>query len=217
MYAGLPKRLALVAGICLVLSTQVLFQPGILENWSLGGVARGWFDYFAEILLCGAAMWAAVESLNPLRGRPLLHRTLALVALVLGSFVGSCVAIVLVQPAGFYPPVSNIAGDSLRWAIFGAIVFMAHEHLLHEMRSRAALDSARIERTALDKQMLEAQLEVLQAQIEPHFLFNTLAHVKRLYEVRRETGDEILTSLRHYLRAALPKMRATSSSEMPMP
>jgi LytS/YehU family sensor histidine kinase len=171
-------------------------------------VARGWFDYFAEILLCGVAMWAAVESLNPLRGRPVLHRSLALVALVLGSFVGSCVAIVLVQPAGFYPPVSTIAGDSLRWAVFGGIVFMAHEHLLREMRSRAALDRARIEGAALDKQMLEAQLEVLQAQIEPHFLFNTLAHVKRLYEVRRETGDEILLSLRRYLRAALPKMRA---------
>jgi hypothetical protein len=60
--------------------------------------------------------------------------------------------------------------------------------------------------------MVESQLEVLQAQIEPHFLFNTLAHVKRLYEVRRETGDEMLTSLRNYLRAALPRMREAGST-----
>jgi sensor histidine kinase YesM len=191
----------------------VLFQPGIVEHWALDSVALGWLDYFAEVLLCGAAMWITVAFVNPLRAYgPVRHATAALLALAAGSFVGSCVAILLLQPPGFYPPLSNIAGDSFRWAIFGAIVFFAHEHLQREMRAATALEAASIERVSLDKQMVEAQLEVLQAQIEPHFLFNTLAHVKRLYGVRPETGDEMMTSLRRYLRAALPKMRAAGST-----
>ena len=206
------QRFGAVAGICVVLSTQVLFQPGILDDWPVENVARGWLDYFAEILLCGTAMWLAVELAGFLRGNRVAHAAAVVAALVAGAFLGLGVAMLFLQPSGFYPPFSSIAGDALRWAIFGFLVFLAHEHLLREARATTALEAAAIERASLDKQMLEAQLEVLQAQIEPHFLFNTLAHVKRLYEVRRETGDEMLTSLRHYLRTALPRMRAAGST-----
>jgi len=206
------QRFAVVAGICVIFSTQILFQPGILDDWPLESVARGWLDYFAEILLCGTAMWLGVELVGFLRERRLAHAAAVLAALVAGAFLGSYAGVVLLQPPGFYPPLLSIAGEALQWAVFGFLVVLAHNHLLREARATAALEAADIERASLDKQMLEAQLEVLQAQIEPHFLFNTLAHVKRLYEVRRETGDEMLTSLRHYLRAALPRMREAGST-----
>ena len=60
--------------------------------------------------------------------------------------------------------------------------------------------------------MCEAQLTALQAQIEPHFLFNTLANVKRLYETAPDQGREMLASLINYLRAALPAMRESGST-----
>jgi LytS/YehU family sensor histidine kinase len=60
--------------------------------------------------------------------------------------------------------------------------------------------------------MCEAQLTALQAQIEPHFLFNTLANVKRLYETAPDQGREMLSSLINYLRAALPAMRESGST-----
>ncbi len=155
------QRFASVIGVCLILSTQVLFQPGIVEQWPLESVARGWFDYFAEILLCGAAMWITVAFVNPLRAYgPARHAAAALLALAVASFIGSSIAMLLLQPPGFYPPLSSIAGDSFRWAIFGAIVFFAREHLQRETRATAALEAASIERTSLDKQMIEAQLEV---------------------------------------------------------
>jgi LytS/YehU family sensor histidine kinase len=157
-------------------------------------------------------MWFAVEFVNALRIAGFARVALSLAALAVGSFAGTATAILIFQPAGFYPPLAGIAGDSLRWAVFGAIVFFAREYLRREARTVAALEAAALERVSLDKQMVEAQLEVLQAQIEPHFLFNTLAHVKRFYEVSPQTGDEMLTSLRHYLRAALPKMRAAGST-----
>jgi LytS/YehU family sensor histidine kinase len=60
--------------------------------------------------------------------------------------------------------------------------------------------------------MVEARLCALQAQIEPHFLFNTLANVKRLYETAPLRGREMLSSLINYLQAALPTMREPGST-----
>ena len=58
---------------------------------------------------------------------------------------------------------------------------------------------------------MEAHLTALQAQIEPHFLFNTLANV-RLYETAPAQGQEMLASLINYFRAALPSMRQSGST-----
>jgi threonine/homoserine/homoserine lactone efflux protein len=131
----LVAALRAVAGICLVFSTQVLFQPGILDDWSLERVARGWFDYFAEILLSGTAMWLLVEAAGVLRGRPVVHMAVVVAALAAGAFLGSLAADLLLQPAGFDLPASVIAGDALRWAIFGFLVFLAHEHLARRRAS----------------------------------------------------------------------------------
>ena len=73
--------------------------------------------------------------------------------------------------------------------------------------ARCAVDSAR-----MDEQTAQARLQMLEAQIEPHFLFNTLAHVKRLYDTDRESGARMLDNLKAYLAVALPQMRATDST-----
>ena len=50
-------------------------------------------------------------------------------------------------------------------------------------------------------------LRLLQAQVEPHFLFNTLANVQALVESRLAAGVEpVLKSLIAYLRAAVPRL-----------
>jgi len=206
------RRLANVALICFVLSTQVLFQPNLLRLWTPEAIARGWFDYFAEAFACGVAMWVAVALATTLAGDRRGRRTAAaIVALVTGALIGSLIAMLALQPAGFYPTPGLFVGDALRWAIFGAVTHFAHEQLRVAARQAAAVREASIERESLDRRMVEAHLEVLRAQIEPHFLFNTLAHVKRLYASRPETGDEMLASLRRYLEAALPHMRGSRS------
>jgi hypothetical protein len=57
------------------------------------------------------------------------------------------------------------------------------------------------------EQTTEARLQMLEAQIEPHFLFNTLANVKRLYQTEPGTGRRMLDNLMRYLQEALPRMR----------
>lgn len=55
--------------------------------------------------------------------------------------------------------------------------------------------------------LVEARLLSLQAQVEPHFLFNTLAHVKWMYARQPEQGRRMLDRLLDYLQTALPQMR----------
>jgi signal transduction histidine kinase len=58
----------------------------------------------------------------------------------------------------------------------------------------------------------EARLQALQAQVEPHFLFNTLAHVKWLYRRDPERGRRMLERLLDYLQAAFPRVRASATT-----
>lgn len=66
--------------------------------------------------------------------------------------------------------------------------------------------SFELERSRLEKQALDARLKLLHAQIEPHFLFNTLANVQQLVEAGSPQAPRVLQSLIAYLRAAMPRL-----------
>ena len=70
----------------------------------------------------------------------------------------------------------------------------------HHMRVQLETDGLG---TALDR----AELSMLEAQIEPHFLFNTLAHIKRQYRMDAISADSMLGALIDYLDRALPALR----------
>ena len=72
--------------------------------------------------------------------------------------------------------------------------------------ARPARCSFALERSTLERQALDARLTLLQAQIEPHFLFNTLANVQALVESRLAAAAPVLKSLIAYLRAAMPRL-----------
>lgn len=61
-----------------------------------------------------------------------------------------------------------------------------------------------LERSELERQALDARLNLLQAQIAPHFLFNTLANVQELVDAGSPHASTVLRSLVAYLRAAVP-------------
>ena len=84
-------------------------------------------------------------------------------------------------------------------------------------RSRAALRTAELKRKEADyhrmsQQVTEAKLSALQAQVEPHFLYNTLASVQALTEVDPGQANAMTGHLIQYLRNALPKMRESVST-----
>ena len=62
------------------------------------------------------------------------------------------------------------------------------------------------------KQEANLRLSVLQAQVEPHFLFNTLASVRALVRADPAQSEATLDALVAYLRASIPKLRSEAIS-----
>ena len=60
--------------------------------------------------------------------------------------------------------------------------------------------------------LAETRLHMLQAQIEPHFLFNTLTSLQHLVRTDPQQADFLLTQLISYLRQAIPDVRGTAST-----
>ena len=63
-----------------------------------------------------------------------------------------------------------------------------------------------LERSRLEQQRLDAELRLLQAQIQPHFLFNTLANVQALVESGSPRAAAVLQHLITYLSSAMPRL-----------
>jgi LytS/YehU family sensor histidine kinase len=91
--------------------------------------------------------------------------------------------------------------------VCGAFIILIVVAREREARAQAAMHQAEAERHLHGKQLLEARLQLMQAQIEPHFLFNTLASVQHLVDSDPAAASRMLGDLIKYLRAAMPQMR----------
>jgi signal transduction histidine kinase len=90
-----------------------------------------------------------------------------------------------------------------------------YRYMLNKSRlaeAEAERERARARALAAEKQALDAQLRSLQAQIEPHFLFNTLANVVSLIDAAPTEARRMLERLIALLRASLSASRATTAT-----
>jgi sensor histidine kinase YesM len=164
------------------------------------------------LLLLGVGLLEAFLAIRPLSRRA----TLALGVVVSGVVTAASIP---VRMFVVDTPFNRIAAEPgyflsllMLWTSIGALAYWMFRSLREEQVAREELADAECCRETLQAQMVEARLSALQAQIEPHFLFNTLANVKRLYETVPQQGREMLSSLISYLRAALPSMRQSGST-----
>ena len=86
------------------------------------------------------------------------------------------------------------------WVALGALVRQK------EAMARNQALAFDLERSQLERQALDARLSLLQAQVAPHFLFNTLANVQALVDAGSPQASAVLRSLIAYLRAAVPRL-----------
>jgi signal transduction histidine kinase len=149
-----------------------------------------------------------------------LHSTLPrearqVLAIVLGSFLGTILAGVI---RGFnigHMFTERLWGASMTMGLgigVGCVVVAAAILRERKARDEARLHRAEAERQQLEKNVLEARLQLMQAQVEPPFLFNTLANVQHLVEADPPSASRMLESLIQYLRAALPQMRESTTT-----
>ncbi|MDE2428206.1 MAG: histidine kinase, partial [Burkholderiales bacterium] len=97
----------------------------------------------------------------------------------------------------------------LVFGLFGMKALMGGK-IRAEEKAKEAGSAA--ERESLLRQVSEAQMQMMQAQVEPHFLFNTLASVEHLIETDPPRAAAMQRSLIGYLRAVLPQMRENAST-----
>src|SRR5687767_12635944 len=81
-----------------------------------------------------------------------------------------------------------------------------------EFAARSQALAFELERSELERKALDARFRLLQAQVEPHFLFNTLANVRELVDGGSPQASTVLDSLIAYLRAAVPRLQETSTT-----
>jgi signal transduction histidine kinase len=109
---------------------------------------------------------------------------------------------------GYLYNLAMVRGPLLWWGLVGAAWFVT-QRAAHRQAEVAQVELAADE---LRARTAEARLQALQAQVEPHFLFNTLAHVKWLYRRDPERGRRMLDRFLDYLQAALPRVRQSTTT-----
>jgi sensor histidine kinase YesM len=98
-------------------------------------------------------------------------------------------------------------GHFFRALFVGGLLTSVLYFAAREKATQRLLMQTRLAQVEIDKQAAEARLQLLQAQIEPHFLFNSLASVKLLYEKEPQQGRSLLRNLGDYLRVAISRAR----------
>ena len=92
------------------------------------------------------------------------------------------------------------------WVALGALVRQ------REAFAREQALAFELERSELERHALDARMRLLQAQVQPHFLFNTLANVRALINAGSPRAPAVLDSLIDYLRAAVPRLDEPAST-----
>lgn len=92
------------------------------------------------------------------------------------------------------------------WIALGAMVRQRDVFVRHQA---LAFD---LERSELEREASEARFRLLQAQVKPHFLFNTLANVQALVDAGSPQASSVLKSLTAYLRAAVPRLQESTTT-----
>ena len=95
---------------------------------------------------------------------------------------------------------------TLLWVLASAVLKFTYKGRMQaEVKAAQATETAEAE--ALKRQVVEARMAAMQAQVEPHFLFNTLASIDHLIETDPARASQMQKNLIALLRASMPSMR----------
>jgi hypothetical protein len=139
------------------------------------------------------------------RGRMSLRFVIYFALVTAGAIIGELLSQVFLRQ-------SNPLQESYVWVV--AIVFslVAASMALFINFSWVQLARSKRDVERAERAAIEAQLRALQAQIEPHFLFNTLANLDALIAVDTAKARNLLANLIRYLRAALTHARSEAAT-----
>jgi len=200
---------------------RALADPGMADlSWAIGKALAYSLLNFTPILLAVVV----AENRGPRHGG---RRIAALAAAVL---IGSLVGAAMWSSAALWLDAANPAlawlrlgddpltglrkrGGSMLGDCVISIAAVAFWYFFkRDLDAARALQRERQDHEEAQRETAEARLQVMRAQIEPHFLFNTLASIRRLYETDAAAGRAMLQHLSRYLTASLPILRENRST-----
>jgi len=189
--------------------TGIKFGGGFLINFII-----------SQCIGLSICTWVLIAHLFFENAAPALKAVLVAAALIIGTLCGAFLGSYL---SGLSSSIlfekHSLLQLLLLGVMFGSIItyfFSSREQIAE---SQAQIQEEKIKRLTSEKKAAEANLRLLQAQIEPHFLFNTLSNVLSLLDTNPQKGKSMLVDFIQYLRASLLKIRedkATLGQEMEM-
>jgi Histidine kinase len=212
--AGIIAKTARRVAVALTISTVV----GFLQMIQWKGSPSSLLFRTTIIGLAGTAAFSFFEAWPRRLPRWLQRWALQVVAVGVSMPVTTLLIYILSAPEGappFWEDAARLGGWThltvagillAPWTALAAIV-RQKEAFARDQKLAFAL-----ERSELERQALDARLHLLQAQVAPHFLFNTLANVQALVDAGSPHASTVLRSLIAYLRAAVPVLHETAAT-----
>jgi hypothetical protein len=202
---GLSVRVfweGLAVGTACGLANVILVAAGpmfaaLVRRWDVPRSAERWLIVAAVIAGMMAAVLAAKLSsdfhdyLMAAHGRHEMSAAAAATGWDFHRFMGRAI------DAGADLFVLFIANGGLALATYFAEPKRWAEHLRR----------VELEKASAQKSEADLRLTILQAQVEPHFLFNTLASVRSLVNTDPRRASQTIDALAEYLRTTMPKFR----------
>lgn len=204
------RRLRFTLCACLLLS--LLLLPGWTASYA---VLIGRLTFVGMLALLAFGIFERWPARLP---RWLAHwplQVLAVAIVIPPGVIGSYLVTTAGDSVPFWESSARMSGVSSMiflglllapWIAVSALV----RQINGEARSQAL--AFELERSELERKALNARLRLLQAQVEPHFLFNTLANVRELVDSGSAQASNVLGSLIAYLRAAVPRLHEPATT-----
>jgi LytS/YehU family sensor histidine kinase len=162
------------------------------------------------LLWAGLTAWFGYRKFS---GKLFRYIVLGPLLALVGAFIGAAVAGLVkgVEPLGWLQDSAKVRHVVIAGLVFGTLYSLVVA-LIAALRNReykalAAHLEAERRQSDLSRQLAESKLRMLQLQIEPHFLFNTLGSAQQLAERGAPEAARLISNLIRFLRAATPTMR----------
>ena len=185
--------------IALSILMPMLVLPFVLTSWAVAdrarsGLTRSWrlaIGVLAGALLAILVVPLVVEALGFDLGKQLHWED---------------------EPGLVIPTWAYWSAGFLDVSFYTGIGVAVLEMYRRRTQAQGALEHATREQARLARELLVSRLAAMQAQVEPHFLFDSLVDVQATYDRDADRGADVMDRLITYLRVALPRLRESGST-----
>lgn len=190
---------ATIVTIMTIILTIANYGPDFISNFIIGQ-CTGFF-------MCTFSLISLVIFRTKI---PMIQIANAFIALTSGSIFGNFLGLYMLDEkySSLGPDFQIQFIQMIILSIIGGFIFRYYIVTQSKIaESEKLIQEEKIKRLTIEKKVIETNLKFLQAQIEPHFLFNTLSNVLSLLDTDFNKGKCMMKNLISYLRSSLSKTR----------